>query len=346
MAVDFGLFSNRLTGTFEYFIKNNVNMLLPQQFPSVLGATAPALNLGHLRTWGWEGSLGWTDRIGKLTYRIGGTITDNQNKLIDYKAQTVLGLGYNGAVQGYAIGSYFGLQYAARIQDEKTRDEYRMLAANNNIGMPLTTSTLPGVVLGDNMYVDRNGDGKLTTPDDLVFLGRDDPRYTYAVNLGADWSGFDFAVIFQGVGERTIFREGNWRVPFGSIFQGQSNYWWGNTWTPTNTAAFYPTLHAGQNGNGVNNYNYQISTWSVENGAYLRLKNLVVGYTLPQKLTQKAGIQKLRAYFSGSDLWEKSHIRDGWDPEATRSVGRANSESGITRYPFYRFMTFGLNVTF
>jgi len=105
-------------------------------------------------------------------------------------------------------------------------------------------------------------------------------------------------------------------------------------------------LSVGQNGTTYNTYNYQVSTWSVENGAYVRLKNLVLGYTIPQHIIQKAKIQKLRIYFSGNDLWEASHIRDGWDPEATRNVGRANNESTFSRYPFYRYMTFGVNVTF
>lgn len=346
LGLDFSVLNSRLSGSFDYFIKNNVNMLLGQQYPAVLGATAPFLNIGHLRTWGWEASLGWRDRIGKVTYHVGGTITDNKNKLVDYKANSVIAPGYNSAVQGYAVGSYFGLQYAGRAQDQKVLDDYRKLAPNNNISMPLTTGALPGVRLGDNMYVDKNEDGKLTTPEDLVYLGRDDPRYTYAFNLGVEWNGFDFSTTFQGVGKRVIFREGNWKVPFGSIFQGQTDFWLGNTWTPQNTGAYYPNLSAGQNGTTYNTYNYQISTWSVENGAYIRLKNLVIGYTIPQQLTQKAKIQKLRVYFSGNDLWEKTHIRDGWDPEATRNVGRANNENGITRYPFYRYMTAGVNVTF
>lgn len=224
--------------------------------------------------------------------------------------------------------------------------------AGNNISMPMKVVnssgvvTAPGVRVGDNYFVDVNGDGKLTIPGDLVYLGRDDPRYTYAFNMGVELKGFDLSATFQGVGKRTIFRDGNWRIPFGSIYQGQTNNWWGNTWTPENTGAYYPILSVGQNAVTYNNYNYQASTWSVQNGAYVRLKNLVVGYTLPLEGLKRAGIEKLRVYFSGDDLWELSHIKDGWDPEATRSVGRANGESTFTRYPFYRFLTAGVNVTF
>lgn len=346
LGLDYSLLNRRLSGSFDYFVKHNRNMLLGQTFPAVLGATAPFANIGHLKTWGWEASLQWNDRIGQFGYRFGASVTDNQNTLVSYGGANVINAGYNTAVEGYPIGSYFGLEYAGRLQTAEQLTAYRPLATGNNISMPVTTSTLPGVRLGDNMFRDLNGDGKLTVPGDLKYLGRDDPRYSFAVNLGADWKGFDFQAIFQGVGQRTIFREGNWRVPFGSIFQGQTDFWVGKTWTPTNTDAYYPLLSTGQNGTTYNTYNYQISDWSVENGAYVRLKNLVFGYTLPAVATRRIGIDRLRLYYSGNDLFEITHIRDGWDPEATRNVGRANNESGITRYPFYRLNTLGVSITF
>ncbi|QHV93538.1 TonB-dependent receptor [Spirosoma endbachense] len=348
-GVDYSVLQRRLSGSFDYFVKHNRNMLLGQTYPAVIGATAPAANIGHLKAWGWETSIQWRDKIGNVNYRIGGSLTDNQNKLISYGGANVLNPGLNGPVEGYPLNSYFGLEYAGRIQTAEQLAAYRPLATGNNISMPVTTATLPGVRLGDNMFRDLNGDGKLTTPGDLKYLGRDDPRYSFALNLGADWNGFDFSAVFQGVGQRTIFREGNWRVPFGSIFQGQTDFWVGKTWTPTNTDAYYPNLSAGQNGTTYNTYNYQTSDWSVQNGAYVRLKNLVVGYTLPQSLTQKVKIDRFRIYYSGSDLWEISKIKDGWDPEAPRAAGRIadpNRVTAVDRYPFYRLHTVGVNVTF
>jgi hypothetical protein len=163
--------------------------------------------------------------------------------------------------------------------------------------------------------------------------------------MGLEWKGFDFGAIFQGVGKRTIYREGAWARPFQAIFVSQADFWAGNTWSPTNTGAFYPNLASGQNGINYNNYNYQSSTWSVQNGAYVRLKNITVGYTLPVAMTQKVHIEKLRVYVSGNDIWEITKIRDGWDPETSRTVGNAGGV-GLERYPFYRLVTFGLNVTF
>jgi hypothetical protein len=336
VGIDFSVLNNRLSGSFDYYVKNNRNMLLGQTYAGVLGATAPALNIGHLRVNGWEIGIGWRDQIGEVTYSVGGTLTDNKNELVSFGGANVIPRGM-GNVEGYPINSFFGLEYAGRIQDDETRTAYNALAPNNNIDMPLT-----GLRLGDNMFVDQNGDGKLTQPEDLVYLGRNDPRYAFGLNLGVGWKGFDFSAVFQGVGQRTIFRDGTWRVPFGSIFQGQTDHWYGKTWTPENRDAHYPLLSVGTPGNpNFNNYNYQISDWSVENGAYVRLKNVVLGYTLPAQLTQRAKIEKLRVYVSGSDLWESLKIRDGWDPEQSRTIS-----GGFQRYPFYRLMTVGINLTF
>jgi len=350
IGIDFGFLENRLAGSFDYFVKDNTNMLLNQTLPAVLGATAPQANLGHLRTNGWELAIGWRDQIGQVTYRVGGNITDNKNKLVSYSANSIKTSGYNNTVEGYPIGSYFGLQYAGRAQTAEDAATMNALYPNSTVGAPARTVNgagtviTPGIRPGDNMFVDQNGDGKLTTPEDLVYLGRNDPRYSFGFNMGLEWKGFDFGAIFQGVGKRTIYREGAWARPFGAIFVSQADFWAGKTWSPTNTDAFYPNLASGQNGINYNNYNYQPSTWSVQNGAYLRLKNITLGYTLPNGLTQKIKIEKLRVYVSGNDIWEITKIRDGWDPETSRTVGNSGGV-GLERYPFYRLVTFGVNVT-
>lgn len=355
LGLDFAVLKNRLTGVFEYFVKRNNNMLLNRTYPAVLGASAPQGNNGELKTWGWELSLNWSDQIGKIRYRIGGNISDNQNKLVNFGGQTIIGSGnrgYNNAVEGYPIGSYFGLVYAGRIQSQKELDDYRKFITGNNVGMPSGATTAQAnnrLALGDNMFKDLNGDGKITFPEDAVLLGRDDPRFSYSFNGGVDWNGVDFSFIFQGVGKRTIIRDGNWRMPAAVIFQAQNEAFVNQWWTPTRTDASLPRISTTGT---INNYNYFPSDWVAENGAYIRLKNVVLGYTLPQNLTKRARIERLRVYFSGSDLWESSKIKDGWDPESTRTVsngGDAENNNVSTfsqRYPFYRYYTVGLNLSF
>ena len=355
IGVDFGFLRSHLYGTFEYFEKANNNMLIARTYPAVLGASAPQGNNGKLETKGWELTLNWRDKIGAFSYHIGGNISDNTNLLVDFGGQKVISTanrGLNTAVEGYPINTYFGLVYDGRIQNEEELAAYRAFIAGNNVGIPSGATTAQAnarLGLGDNKFKDLNGDGKITFPEDAVALGTDAPRYIYSFNAGFEWKGVDFNVIFQGVGERAIVRDGNWRIPTAVIFQAQNAAFLGKTWSPTNTDAYYPRLSTTGT---INNYNYFPSDWIQENGAYIRLKNLVLGYTLPQTLTQKVKIEKLRLYFAGSDLWEKTKIRDGWDPEATRNVANNgdpennNVSTFSQRYPFYRYMTFGLNLTF
>lgn len=357
IGVDFTVLNNRLTGSFDYFWKENQNMFIFQQSPAVLGVTPPYRNIGRLKVWGWEMSIGWKDKIGKVTYRVGGTLTDNNNKIVTLLGANNITAGQLN-IQGYSINSYFGYKYAGRIQTDKDVTDYAKLVPGNNIGMPAANQIIKGI----NMYEDVNGDGKLTNAGasqqllkktdangnpigdgDVVYLGRSDPRYVFALNLGAEYNHFDFSMVLQGVGKRQIYRRSDWSIPFGTIWQGHSNWWVGKTWTPDNPDAPLPILTTANQGGfgGYNGYNYQISDWSLQNGAYVRLKNIVIGYTLPQSISLKAKIQRLRVYFAGQDLWEFTKIQDKWDPEQTNNIA-----AGSQRYPFYRLLTFGANVTF
>lgn len=355
LALDFALLRSRLSGTVEVYEKNNNNMLIARTYPAVLGSGAPAGNNGHLKTQGIDLTLNWSDRIGKFIYHLGGVLSKYNTNLEDFGGQNVISSGnrgLNGAVEGYPINSYFGLQYAGRIQNDKQLTDYRLFIPGNNVGMPSGGTTAQAnsrLALGDNMFVDKNGDGKITFPEDAVFLGTDDPLLTYSFNAGFEYRGFDFNLMFQGVAERTIIRDGNWRIPANVIFQAQNEAFNNQWWTANRSDAWLPRISST---GAINNYNYFPSDWVAENGAYLRLKNLVLGYTLPRELTMRAKIQKLRFYFSGNDLWESSHISDGWDPESTRNVantgdGNNNNQSTYSaRYPFYRYLTFGVNLTF
>jgi TonB-linked SusC/RagA family outer membrane protein len=365
IGVDFTLLDNRLYGTFEYFWKQNKNMLLPQTYPAQLGAVAPAANIGHLKVWGWEMSLGWRDRIGNVSYNISGTLTDNTNKLVDFGGANIVTAGQQN-IEGYALGSYFGYLYDGRIQTDEEAAAYANLVPGSSIAnMPGVTQMIKGI----NRFKDVNGDGRLTNAGadqyllgktdangnpiadgDVVYLGRSDARYAFGLNLSADWNGFDFSAIFQGVGQRNIYRRTDWSTPFGTIWQGHADWWVGDTWTPENPNAELPILTTATN-KGFGNYaayNYQISNWSMQSGAYVRLKNLVIGYTLPRSFTKKIHIERLRVYFSGNDLWESTKVQDKWDPEQTNNVGTYAGQAyrGQDRYPFARIYAFGVNVTF
>ena len=342
LGLDFGFLNNRLTGTVEAFYKRNNNMLISVTYPGILGDNAPKANKGKFEAKGWELNVNWADKIGQVKYHIGGMVTYATNKLIDYGATNVISSGLHSNIEGYPLNSYFGYRYMGKIQDADQLQKYTDYYYGGN-----TVNWTGSLRLGDNMYEDVNHDGKLNEKD-LVYLGTNDPKLSYSFNFGAEWKGFDFSMMFQGVGRRTIFRDKNgglntWRVPMQAIYLNTTTQSIGNTWSPEHRDAYYPTY---TNITWINKYNYQISSWSVEDGAYLRLKNLTIGYTLPQGIIKKLKpLSRLRVYFTGNDLWETSKIRDGWDPEQSNRA-YDDHDNPLSRYPFSRTFTFGVDATF
>lgn len=341
LAIDFGFLNNRLRGTVEAFWKNCDNMLISISYPSVLGDSAPTANLGRFKANGYEGQLTWNSNIGRVEYHIGGTITYATNTLVDNGGDAAIRAGVVSNRQGYPLNSVFGFRYCGKIQNQDQLDKYKdRYADNNSISMP------QNLRLGDNMYEDVNRDGRLDE-DDLVYLGSDDPKISYSFNAGLSWNGFDISVVFQGVGDRTVWRAStsvpqyltdNWLVPLRAWYTNTSNASVGNVWSIETPDNRYPTY---TNDQKINNYNYYCSSWSVENGSYLRLKNVTIGYTFPATLMARTHILTgARIYCTGTDLWESTRMNDGFDPEATRTV------SSFQRYPFTRNLTFGLNLTF
>ena len=335
VGLDFGFLGNRLTGTVEAFMKKNDNMLVSIDFPSILGDTAPKANSGKFKAWGYEGMINWRDQVSRdFGYSFGGTFTFARNQLIDLGGQaTVVNNQFVSNREGYPLNSLFGLQYGGKITNESDRQAYlAKYYDGNGIGMPSELR------LGDNMYVDQNGDGKLDM-NDYVYLGTDTPEIQYSFNAGVQFKGFDLSVIFQGAANRIMWNGiNNWTVPMRALYTNTSSYTIGNVWSASNPNGYYPPYTS--NGN-INNYNYQTSTWSVSDGFYLRLKNVSLGYNLPETAIQRIGfISGLRLYFTGTDLWEYTKVLDGWDPEAK------SAPSSTSRYPFMRGYSFGVNVTF
>ena len=333
IALDFGFFNGALTGTVEAFLKKNDNMLVSITYPAVLGDNAPTANSGKFKDWGYEGSINYNGKIGQVDYHVGGTITFARNELTDYGGTSVLSSGYTSSQQGYSLNSIFGLRYGGKIQNEEQLQAYlNKYYPNNGINMP------SNLRVGDNMYCDENGDGVLDYKD-YIYLGSDTPEISYSFNAGASWKGIDFNIVFQGSANRFVYRGiDSWTVPFRTLYTNTTTSSIGNTWSADNPDAYYAPYTTDGN---IINYDYQASSLTAQDGRYIRLKTLSVGYSLPSTLLKKTGfLSACRIYFTGEDLWESKRISDGWDPEAKRSV------SGTSRYPFTRNFTFGANLTF
>lgn len=381
IGLDFAVLNGRLSGTFEYFWKTNDNMLVGVTYPGVFGAKAPSTNSGKLTVKGWELQLDWRDRIGEVTYNVGFNLSDARNKLVSMP--NTLGYTQNGITkyrEGYELNSMFGFEFVKLIENDQELASYKaMLDAADGQALGYDTSLL-GV--GDAMYADLDGDGNIDY-DDVKLLGSKNPRYSFSLNLGANWKGIDFNAIFQGVGQNKIIRdETSLTAPGRNGYQIQGGQWYDKTWgydlgsdprmvgqtidyytvdasgnvvptTVTTTAADYrkpynDPYNAVPRWNWpLHGYNYLYSDawYRLQNMAYCRLKNLTVGYTLPETLTSKIGIQKVRVYFTGTDLFTIKFNKDKTDPENT-ATNPLGGTSGANAYPFYRSYTVGLNLTF
>jgi TonB-linked SusC/RagA family outer membrane protein len=334
---DATLLSSRLNVTFDYFVKRNKNMLVPVTYPDLLGATPPFSNAGELKTWGFETAVAWKggDPSGRgLQYTARISLSDAKNRVVNYGGQDTYVLGLNAVWdghtrQGYPINTYFGYVFDGLIRTPAESAAYVQLGGvPSNIG------------IGDARYKDVNGDGKISlygdTPGqdgDVVNLGNTAPRYTYGMNLNLAWKRFDLGVFFQGVGKRTLFREGEYRMPWSDWWRQPPLFYYGQTWNEDRPNAPYPRLSHGD----IRFWNYQPSSLHKINAAYLRLKNLQIGFSLPERLIARARMTRARIYFSGFDIWEKHSVKGGWDPESI-----ANGYN----YPFQRLYSFGMDITF
>ncbi|MBO9660152.1 MAG: SusC/RagA family TonB-linked outer membrane protein, partial [Chitinophagaceae bacterium] len=175
--------------------------------------------------------------------------------------------------------------------------------------------------------------GRLSDHGDLVNLGNSTPRYSYGFDFGFSYKGFDFSAMFQGVGERKLFVDPTTLYPYTSSWIVPMDYNL-DYWKPDNQDARFPRMFIG----GAQN-TLRSSHW-VMNGAYLRLKNVQLGYNLPQQWIRKAGLTNAKIYFAGQDLWEVSQmwLKTAFDPETP--------DNAAWQYPFFRTISFGVNLTF
>lgn len=344
-GLDFAFLNNRLRGSFDYFIKTNNGMFISIDYPSVLGASAPKVNDGEFQAKGWEFAINWNDRIGEVSYNLGFQLSDawslvkkltnnenvpdpgiNQNRLINRPRRAIYVYQTDGIFQTQEeVNAFYEMYY--------WNADHSGPKANNILPAP-GEKTLNTLRPGARKLVDINGDGTITR-EDLYYAGDAAPRLNFGFKGGLEWKGIDFSIFFQGVWKQKVLRNGNFYAPWITNYVMQNRTFIGKMWSPENPTASYTIA---SRDNNFNRFNYENKDVSVQNNRYIRLKSLVVGYTLPKHLTNTIGLNKVRVYFSGDDLWEWSKVKDGFDPE----YGEVSNYT----FPFSRLLTFGLDVTF
>lgn len=343
-GLEFGLFKNHFTGTFELYQRETKNILAPgaTPLPAVLGAPAPLQNTASVTTKGFELQLNYQDWIGKVHYRIGANIFDFQDSVTKFDGNPT------GLLSTYYVGQKTGEIWGYVSDRFYTTDDFvaGSLDANQKNG-----TLKPGVVAvagqrpnpGDMKFVDLNkdqvintGSGTLSDPGDMKVIGNNAPRYQFDVRGGVSWKNFDFSFILTGVGKQDLWLSNVLTFPnqyaFGTVYAHELNYW-----TPTNTNAFYARIYDQASGNQASNQ--RVQTKYLLNGAYLKVKNLSLSYSIPQALLKKIHVNRLQVFYSIENPITFDHLAKGLDP----TVDAKQYGMG---YPFLRMSSTGISLSF
>lgn len=357
IGIDWGFFNDRLTGSFDIFSRETLDMLGPgPDYPKTLGAASPLQNAANMKTKGWELQLGWRDRIGAVAYGIGFNISDAKSQITKYNNPTKsLDMTY---YEGMELGEIWGYvsDRLYTVDDFvegtlKTTGDGELSGGVLKDGIPHFDGCSPNP--GDMLfkYADENGliwksDNTADNPGSRRIIGNNTPRYTFGINGNVSWKGFDLSFLLQGVGKRDLWLWNSFTAPFASGGTEYSFYTHLlNYWTPEHQNAYFARRYEG--GYGANSgANSQVQTRYLFDASYLDLKSVVLSYSIPKTVLQKVNIGSMSVFVSGENLLSFNHMPDGIHPDSkSRGEAQGVSAGGLT-YPMMRKFTFGVNVSF
>lgn len=341
-GIEWGLFNNRLTGAFDWSQRVTKDMIADAlKLASIYGGNAPKTNNAELRTRGWELELGWRDVVNKdFSYGIYGTISDYKSVVTKFESADG---NINGWYNGKQVGDLWGYEVVGIAKSDKEMADYLAKHSQTKLG-----SKWGG---GDLMYRDINNDGSvdsgsstLENHGDLKVIGNSTPRYAYSFTLEAQYKFIDFRAFFQGIGKRDL-SFGNSVTFFGidgkynrALFSDHLDYfrYAGSELGANMENPYYGRLRTDGN-------NTQVSDRFLQDGSYLRLKNLQIGFSMPQTAKLSRYIKRARVYVSGENLFTFTKLKI-YDPEA---VGSTSDGYGAGKtYPMFKVYSVGLELTF
>lgn len=340
LGFDFGLLEDMVYGSVNYFISTRKDILVKQPLPASSGMTSQMMNIGEMKNSGWEFEVGIRDKKGDFTWDAAATLSTIKNEVIrlgdgidiqkgsnvDYKIPAVW------TVVGESVGSFYTYKTDGIFQNESEI----IGSAQEGVAKP-----------GDIRFVDVNGDKKIDS-NDITSTGSALPDFEYSLNVNMAYKGFDMSIFFNGKHGNKIF---NLPRYYGESMVGNFNYWDTTLdyWTPTNTDTNIPRPVQDDTNNS------RISDRYIENGSYLRLKSLQIGYTFPKSMLESVNIEKLRVYVSGQNLFTITDYT-GYDPEISgfaksdsdpyerRTLWNMGVDYGV--YPTSRTFLFGVQLNF
>lgn len=333
-GIDINMLNNRLIMSADVYRRNTKDMLVPgHTLPSVLGTSVPKANNGDMKTRGWEFSVTWRDHFNlaskPFNYSATFVLSDSRSWITRYDNPTNLLSDYR---VGQEIGEIWGLVTEGFFKDQADIDSH---------ADQWDVTSYPGdrpIEPGDLKYKDLNGDGKINRgagtvddPGDFTIIGNDRSRFPFGLDLNADWNGFDLRVFVQGVAKKDWYPTGYkffgiFVSPWGNVLENNLDHW-----TEDNPNGYFPRLKS-YTATGGDMYIEQ--TRYLQNAAYLRMKNITLGYTLPRQLVSKWGLSSIRFYFSGENLFEITKLCKNYDPEGLND----------NMHPFQRTFSIGLNI--
>lgn len=336
VGLDMGFFNNKFTGSVDFFVKNTKDMLLQVQVPAYTGfPDIPYTNAGDVQNKGFEVELRYVDAIGDFTYGVSGNVSRFVNQAVS------LGPGdrpivysdfysnVNRTEVGRPIGAFYGWVTDGLFQN------HNEVEAHQKDDVLLQPQATPG----DMRFKDLNGDG-LINSDDRTWIGNPLPDFTYGLNLNLGYKNFDFTALFQGSYGNDIYNVGKGRLgSLGGKFNASQEAYT-NAWRGEGTSNTQPRMSTSDL-----NDNFRTSDWYVEDGSYLRLKNLQFGYTPQGSLVEKAGISNSRIWIGGTDLFTITNY-SGTDPEVGLTASPIQAGRDTFSYPKMRRISMGVNLTF
>ncbi|WP_175636364.1 SusC/RagA family TonB-linked outer membrane protein [Pedobacter ghigonis] len=356
-GLDLTMLSGRLSFTGDAYIRKTTDMftfgLTP---PAVFGADVPKGNYANLTTRGWELSLTWNDKIGKskpFNYNVRLTLSDSKTKIDKYNNPDKLLSDY---YEGQTLGEIWGYETEGFFIDDAD------IASHAKQDPQMRASPTGKWFPGDIKLKDLNGDGFINVGENKVgksgdrrIIGNSAPRYLYGVSLGADWHNFSFSVFFQGVGKQQWYPSTETEMFWGQYNRPYNNiptFHLGNMWTPDNTDAYFPRTMSRAASSNTNRTLGVAQTRYLQNVAYLRMKNLQFGYSLPGKWINRIGVRSAKIFFSGENLFTYSpmykivkhtiDVENAVPSDQDLNAGSTNGDG--YNYPLMKSYSLGLNI--
>ena len=331
IGLDFGFLNNSLTFSVDYYNKRTTGMLMTMQVPTYVGESKPIGNVGKMENQGVEMEIRWNKNWGDWNFNVAGNLSYLKNKLIEYgNSDGYANLESNGtagtiarAENGEVFPFFYGFKTGGIIQNQAQADAY-----NQQYGLEPGNTYF--ATPGDVIFLDTNGDGTISV-DDRCKIGKGLPDWTYGFNLGASWRGLALTAYFQGVWGNKIY-DASLR---GDTPAKNMPGWMLNRWTGEGTSDKIPVYRIGDS------RNWQSSDIYLNDGAYLRLKNITLSYALPFNIVRKIGFENIRFYITAENLFTATKYR-GFDPEVGDGTN-IGIEYGV--YPQARTFSIGFNIT-